>query len=349
MWGMSGKINLVCVLAVALSVTGFAAADQRTPTDSPAYKAAVLSRTSDDPNLIWTASQTALLAEEVAPGVYAVYPDTSRERNRAGRQVATSGGFVVGDNGVLVVDTMVNRRLAEQLMALIREKTNKPIRYIVNTSYHGDHSYGNMFFPEGVEIIQHRATRDYIRDHFPADITFMKKLFGSNQGLDELKGVPANLILEDGADISVDLGGTQVRIRHFGFAQTSGDLIVTAAEGKVLFTGNPVQAKEPAIPWLLDGHLIESIATMKALRDTASANVIVIPGHGAPSTIAAVQYQITYLEELRRQVEAAIAAGKSMEETVKAVTMTKYDGYKIYPWIHLQVNVPKAYDELRNK
>lgn len=335
-------------LVAILSAPGMALAAD-VPADSAAYKAAVESRTPEDLELVWTASQVALLAEEIAPGVYAVYPDTAEEKNDAGVPEATSGGFVIGENGVLVVDTMLNRRLAEQVMALIREKTDKPIRYIVNTSYHGDHSYGNQFFPEHAEIIQHRATQDYIRDHFAEDIVFMESNFGTNQGLDELTPMSANIVLEDGADLTVDLGGVEVRVRHRGFAQTEGDLFVTTADGKVVFTGNPVIAKAPALPWLLDGHLVESTATMKALRDMLRDDAIVVPGHGAPTDVAAIEYHITYLEELKSRVESAIAAGKSREETVEAVAMPDYAGYKLHPWVHLQVNVPVAHDELSAK
>ena len=70
---------------------------------------------------------------------------------------------------------VLNRRLAEQVMALVRERTDKPIRYVVNTSYHGDHSYGNQFFPADVAIIQHRATQEYIRRFFDKDIAFIKR------------------------------------------------------------------------------------------------------------------------------------------------------------------------------
>jgi glyoxylase-like metal-dependent hydrolase (beta-lactamase superfamily II) len=339
---------LAFMLAATLSGPGTALAGGA-PTDSAAYKAAVESRTPEDPKLVWTASHVALLAKEVAPGVHAVYPDTAEKKNGAGVPEATSGGFVIGDNGVLVVDTMLNRRLSGQVMALIRERTDKPIRYIVNTSYHGDHSYGNQFLPIDAEIIQHRATRDYIRDNFAEDIKFMEKHFGTNQGLDELRPVPARIILEDGADVTVNLGGAEVRIRHLGFAQTKGDLFITTSNGKVVFTGNPVIAKAPALPWLLDGHLVESTATMKALRMRLSDDAIVVPGHGAPTDVAAIDYHITYLEKLKSQVEAAIAAGKSLEQTVKSVAMPNYAGYKLHPWVHLQVNVPAAYAELSKK
>jgi glyoxylase-like metal-dependent hydrolase (beta-lactamase superfamily II) len=339
---------LAFTLAVILSAPGAAIAGSA-PTDSAAYKAAVESRTPEDPKLVWTASHVALLAREVAPGVHAVYPDTAEEKNDAGVPEATSGGFVIGENGVLVIDTMLNRRLAGQVMALIGEKTDKPIRYVVNTSYHGDHSYGNQFFPLQAEIIQHRATQDYIRDNFAGDIAFMKTHFGTNQGLDELKPVAARIILEDGADVTVDLGGAEVRVRHLGFAQTPGDLFVTTAGGKVVFTGNPVIAKAPALPWLLDGHLVESTATMNALRGMLPDDAIVVPGHGAPTDVAAIEYHITYLEELKSRVEAAVAAGKSLEETVQVVAMADYAGYALHPWVHLQVNVPAAYGELSAK
>jgi len=82
-----------------------------------------------------------LVPKELAPGVYGVYPDDAPTKNAAGIPAATSGGFAVGDDGVLVVDSMLNRGLAHQMLALVREKTKKPILYVVNTSYHGDHSY----------------------------------------------------------------------------------------------------------------------------------------------------------------------------------------------------------------
>ncbi len=88
-----------------------------------------------------------LVAQQVAPAVFAVFPDDSAAKNSAGVPAATSGGFVIGENGVLVIDTMLNRRLANQLLALIRVQTDKPILYVINTSYHGDHSYGTSSSP----------------------------------------------------------------------------------------------------------------------------------------------------------------------------------------------------------
>ena len=337
------------ILTIAIGPCGVAAQSATDPMQGTAYRKAVESRTGEDSKLVWTASQLALVTKEVAPNVYAFYPDDAPQKTAAGIPVATSGGFVVGSNAVLVIDTMLNRRLAEQVMALVREKTDKPIRYIVNTSYHGDHSYGNQFFPKDAVIIQHRATQDYIREFFVKDVAFMTKYFGNNQGLAELTPTPASVLLQDKADITVDLGGREIRIRHIGFAQTPGDLWVTAAGGKVLFTGNPVIARAPAFPWLLDGHLRESLATMKEVRRELPDDAIVVPGHGEPTSVTAIDNHIAYLDGLKVRVEALVAARKSKEETVRAAEMKEYEGYRIYPWVHLQVNVPAAYDELSTK
>ncbi len=119
------------------------------PVPGDAVKAAIKDRTPEDPALIWTPSSVVLVPKEIAPSVYAVYPDDAPTKNEAGIPVATSGGFIVGDNGVLVIDSMINQKLAKQMIALVREVTSKPILYVLNTSYHGDHSYGNQFFPKG--------------------------------------------------------------------------------------------------------------------------------------------------------------------------------------------------------
>lgn len=314
---------------------------------SPAVMKAIETRTAEDPNLVWTASHVVLLAKEVAPGAYAVFPDDAEVKNKNGVPVATSGGFIVGNDAVLVIDTMLNRRLAIQLLALIRETTTKPIRYVVNTSYHGDHSYGNQFFPQDIQIIQHVETQKYIESHFTEDITFMKQHFGDNQGLDELKPQRAHVLVHDGAMLEVDLGGKRVQVMHLGFAQTPGDLFVWLPNERVLYTGNPIIARPPALPWLLDGRLEDALNTMRRLRKLLPDDAVVVPGHGHPTDVKSIDYPIAYLEQVKNEVQAAIKRGLSEKETVEAVVMKDYSGYKIFPWVHSQINVPKTYQELR--
>lgn len=307
------------------------------------------SRTAEDPHLVWTASSVVLVSKQVAPNVYAVYPDDSQAKNAAGIPAATSGGFVIGDKGVLVIETMLNRRLAGQVLALVRAKTGKPITYVVNTSYHGDHAYGNQFFPKTAKIIQHVNTQAYIQAHFADDVKFMKQYFGTNQGLDELKAQRADILLGDGASIDLDLGGKPVRVMHIGFAQTEGDLFVWLPGDKVLFTGNPIISGGPSLPWLLDGKLDQALATLKKLRAMLPGDAVVVPGHGYPAGVESIDYPIGYLGELRQKVADAAGQGLSEEATVARLneSMKQYNGYRIFGWVHSQINVPKTYQEIK--
>lgn len=308
-------------------------------------------REPEDAALVWTPNHVVLVDHQVAPGVFAVYPDDAAAKNAAGIPVATSGGFVVGDNGVLVIESMLNRRLANQLLALIRARTDKPILYLVNTSYHGDHSYGNQFFPAGVSIVQHVATQAYIQSHFKEDVVFMMQYFGRNSGMDELKPQRAQILLQDGAQVQFDLGNKRVHVMHLGFAQTDGDLFVWLPTEKVLFTGNPIISDGPSLPWLLDGKLDASLTTMRKLLALLPRDAVVVPGHGRPTGVAAIEYPIGYLADLKQQVGAAVAAGLTEPETVQrlAESMKAYAGYKIFAWVHSQVNVPKTYQEMKAK
>jgi len=322
------------------------------PDSSAAYRHAARARKPEDPALVWTPASVALVAREIASGVFAVYPDDAAAKNAAGVPAATSGGFVVGARGVLIVDTMINRELAGQLLALIREYTDKPVLYAVNTSYHGDHSYGNQFLPPSTQVIQHVNTQAYIQHHFPADVAFMTRYFGASSGLQELAPQPAAILLHDGETRTIDLGGKQVEIAHLGFAQTDGDLFVSVPADKVLFTGNPIISAGPAIPWLLDGHGGDSLATLRKLRAKFADDTKVVPGHGVPTTMATVDGHIAYLAQLEREVADAIAVGLDLAATTERVTQrmqARYGAYKIYPWVHTQLNIAKVYAELTQR
>ncbi len=351
---MLKHLTIPCLVICAAACTTGAnpPAQAPSPESSVAYRHAAEARKAEDPALVWTPANVALVRREIAPGVFAVYPDDAARKNAAGIPVATSGGFVVGTKGVLLVDTMINRDLAEQLLALVREQTDKPILYAVNTSYHGDHSYGNQFLPKSTSVIQHAKTQAYIQQNFTGDIAFMSQYFGANSGLAELRPQAAAVLLGDGETKEIDLGDKQVRIMHLGFAQTEGDLFVSVPAAKVLFTGNPIISSGPSMPWLLDGHSSEALATLQRLRAMFPDDTAVVPGHGVPTTMATIDGHIHYLEELEREVGSAIADGLDAAQTSARVgqrMQARYGAYKIYPWVHVQVNVGKVYEELMGR
>lgn len=262
---------------------------------------------------------------------------------------AQHGGFIVGTHNVLVIETMLNQRLYNQVEGLVGKVTKQPISFAINTSAHGDHSFGNMYLPTATVIIQHQNTSRYISEHLEDDKVFMIKNFGTGRGIESIKARTGNILIPTGGKLTLDLGGKQVDIIDFGFAQTGGDLFVWESTSKTLWTGNPVIAVKPALPWLLDGHLVETLATLKKVYAFLPSDAKVVPGHGTLMTRDDIKWHIDYLETVQAQVKTAIDKGLSLEETVKAVAMPEFSGYALFGWVHPSLNVPAAFRDLSKK
>jgi len=345
---MYGKIlSALAFAGLATAGCGVDAGSQQTQTQTFDACTTPANITAANPNYIWTPNAIRLVSQRLADRVYAVYDTRAPTSSAKGIPSATSGGFVIGDNGVLLVESMINRQLFCQMIDLVRAETNKPITYVINTSSHGDHSYGNTFLPAGVHIVQHQRTVEYIAAHFAEDVEFMKMNFGADQGLDEIKPVVADTLVTDSAPFSVDLGGIQVKATYFGFAQTGGDLFVHVPSAKVLWTGNPLVADKPAVPWLLAGHAQEVGVTLSQVKAAVPAETIIVPGHDHPTSLHGFDFSIDYLGELVTEVKSAVSQGLTPEQTVTNVTMPSYQGYAIWDWIHKVVNVPNTFAELK--
>lgn len=295
---------------------------------------------------VWDGNKVVMTSEKLGDGVYAYYPKDAGEINQKGGAAATSGGLIVGTKGALLIETMLNQRLNKQVQELSRKLAHKPILYAINTSAHGDHSYGNMYMPTQTVIIQHANTRSYIEEHLADDKAFMIKNFGAGRGIEEIKARAGDILIPAGGKMTLDLGGKKVEVIDFGFAQTGGDLWIWEPESKVMWSGNPIIASKPALPWLLDGHLVATLETLRRVYDFLPSDARIIPGHGVPMTREDVKWHIDYLDTVRNQVQAAIGHGMNLEQTVKQVTMPEFAGYSLFNWVHPSLNVPAAYKDL---
>jgi cyclase len=298
---------------------------------------------------VWDGNKVVMASQKLDNGVYAYYPSEAKAKESKGLPVATSGGFIVGDKGVLMIDTMLNKRLNEQVQALISKATDKPIIYAINTSFHGDHSYGNMYLPKDTRIIQHEVSKEYIDTHFEGDTQFMIKNFGQGRGIEEIKPIVADVLIPKDGKLILNLGGKSVEIIDFGFAQTGGDLFVWEPESKVMWTGNPIITVKPSLPWLLDGHLVETLTSLQKVYDFLPEDARVVPGHGSVMTKKDLKWHIDYLATVKKEVGAAIAEGLTLEQTVERVKMPDFQGYALHGWVHPGLNVPAAYKDLSSK
>lgn len=296
---------------------------------------------------IWDANKVNMVSEQLAPGVYAFYAGNAKALNKAGGAAATSSGLIFGSRGALLVETMLNKRLNAQVMALARRATKLPIAYAVNTSAHGDHSYGNMYLPAGTQVVQHANAKTFVDKSLDDDKKFMIANFGPGRGIEEIRARTGDILVPQGGRLSIDLGGKQVEIIDFGFGQTGGDLFVWEPHSKVMWAGNPIIAVKPALPWLLDGHLVQTLDTLTKVREFLPADARIVPGHGAVMSRDDLNWHIDYLSAVKQNVQAAVARGLSLEETVKQAAMPEFRGYVLFDWVHLQLNVPAAYKDLK--
>ncbi len=298
---------------------------------------------------VWDGNTIVMVSETLSPGVFAFYASDAQALNAKGAAAGTSAGLIVGSKGALLIETMLNKRLNKQVQDLGRKLGKKPLLYAINTSAHGDHSYGNMYLPASTTIIQHANTRTYVDKHLADDKAFMIQNLGKGRGIEEIKARTGDLLVPAGGKLTLDLGGKTVDIIDFGFAQTGGDLWVWEPQSKVLWSGNPVIASKPALPWLLDGHLVASLETLRKVYDFLPSDARIVPGHGVPMARDALKWHIDYLAAVHAQVQTAIDQGLTLEQTVKQVALPEFAGYALFGWVHPMLNVPAAYKDLSKK
>jgi cyclase len=298
---------------------------------------------------IWDGNTVQMQSEKLAEGVFAFYASNARALNAKGGAAATSGGLVVGTRGALLVETMLNKRLNQQVQGLARKLGGKPILYAVNTSAHGDHSFGNMYMPEATRIVQHRKTSLSISKHLEDDKAFMIKNFGAGRGIEPIKARAADIVVAPMSTVSIDLGGKMVDIIDFGFAQTGGDVWVWEPNSKVVWAGNAIIAPKPALPWLLDGQLVATLETLKRVFDFLPTDARIIPGHGVAMSRDELKWHLDYLTTVRDKVQIAVKQGLSLEQTIEQVGMPEFGGYALFKWVHAGLNVPSAYRELSQR
>jgi cyclase len=244
---------------------------------------------------------------EVGPGVYAAIDGPE---HKAG----SNAGFVIGDDGVLVIDAFFTQEAARALVAEIHRLTPKPIRYVVNTHYHADHTGGDQALRDaGAIIIAHRNVRGWVR-------TNNINLFG-DRITPELKARVEALPLPDlttDKDLIVWLGSRKVVVQTV-LGHTGGDLTIFVPDAKVLFTGDLLWRKIP--PNLIDGSVKEWAATDDGFaRMPDAAHVRYVPGHGDVAGVGDVTDFRAYLLDLERLVSEGRRAGLTGDALAQEVT-----------------------------
>lgn len=300
---------------------------------------------------------------KVADGVYAAIAKPSG--------FATgNAGFVVGDEGVLMVDTFLTPGAVEDLIGVIAAETKQPIKYALNTHYHLDHTGGNQVLAaRGVPIIAHEKLMEWQtvknRRFLPVAEELAKRRDAAAKRLSE---TPADQV--DGraslerqirrfdalstiklTNPSVTFATGTVRL-HLGKREvilftmpghTGGDVLAYVPDANVVFMGDMGWRK--TLPNLVDATVNDWIASLDSLLGQYP-NAKFVPGHGEVATAAEIREFRNYLDDLRTQVKQAIESGLTIEQAKEQLKW--HEKYKEFGFQNFATpNVEDMYKELK--
>jgi cyclase len=221
-------------------------------------------------------------------------------------------GFSVGEDGIILVDDQF-APLAERIKAALKTITDKPLRFVINTHYHFDHIDGNASFQKEAPVIAH----DNVRKRLASGGT-PGNLGSVNQQVEPVarEALP---ILTFSRDVTLHLNGEDIHVLHYCSGHTDGDSMIFFPNSNVVHMGDDfVTYGFPFIDLAGGGSVEGMIHAAQDVIANLPADVKVIPGHGAVSTLADVQRFVAMLEETRGVVEKAVQAGETLERLKQA-------------------------------
>src|SRR5712691_8472105 len=193
----------------------------------------------------------------------------------------------VTNEGVILVDDKYEQD-HDAILAQIGTVTNQPVRYVINTHYHGDHSSGNARFLPMAEVISTANARTNILEH---------KQPNAPHGI-----APARIVFTD--ETAVFLGGKEVRARYFGRGHTNGDAIIYFPAQRTIHTGDLMAGTTPLVDYGGGGSIVEWTKTLDAAMKLDFDTVI--PGHGPVTDRAGLLSYRNSVEKLRDCVSRLI-------------------------------------------
>ncbi len=236
-----------------------------------------------------------------------VYAAIDKPKSPAG----SNAGFVIGDDGVVVIDTFEDAKAAEQLLSEIRKLTKLPVKFAINTHYHLDHVTGNGVFSQaGAVIVAQKNVRAWIH-------TENLKFFGANIKPEQkawIEGLVAPNLVYD-SSVEIFLGARKIVVRYFP-GHTGGDSVVSIPDANVVFCGDLFWNK--TLPNLIDASTekwIDSDHKLAAESPTATF----VPGHGEVGTVADLTALAGYIADLRSALAQPVKDGLKDEALVSAV------------------------------
>ncbi len=269
------------------------------------------------------AQEKTLPVSEVAPGVF-MHEGRIALMSSDNDGAIANIGFIVGEQAVAVIDTGGSVREGRQLLAAIRTRTDKPIRYVINTHGHPDHIFGNAaFVAEGTEIVGHKR----LPQALAARGSFYLDAFTRSMGrelMNDVRIVPPTRLVD--GSLTLDLGGRSIIVKAWPVAHSDSDVTVFDTMSGTLFAGDLVFLRH--IP-VVDGsiktwlQLLDDLAALPAKR--------VIPGHGQVSDWPdALASERRYLGILANDIRRSLSDGTPMATAAEHAATTERGHWELF-------------------
>jgi glyoxylase-like metal-dependent hydrolase (beta-lactamase superfamily II) len=227
-------------------------------------------------------------------------------------------GVSVGEDGIVIVDDQF-APLADKIQAALRGIADRPVRFVINTHWHLDHTGGNAYFQKQGPVLAH----DNVRKRMEA---------GADMPAVQMKVPPAEkaalpvVTFNDGA--TVHLNGEDIRAVHYPSGHTDGDAVVWFTRSNVVHMGDDyVTYGFPFIDLDSGGSVKGMIAAVRAVMAAAAPDAKVIPGHGKLGTVADLGPYAALLEDCAARVQKGIDAGKTADQLKREKVLARYERY----------------------
>jgi cyclase len=282
----------------------------------------------------------------------------------------SNAGVVVLDRSVLLFDTHFTPEAAQDLLKDIRSVTPNPVRYVVNSHAHADHTHGNQTFPEAQLIGSDSARREVLQGDLPswqrsvastegqllrlrseigkatdsAQIRQLREQFRVReeylQNISRLKIKAPFITLED--HLTLREGKQEVRLLFLGAGHTNGDIILYLPLQKIALVGDLFFNR--AIPNVQDSFVLQWMETLEEVLKLDAEKFV--PGHGLPGSKKDVEDFLNYLKDLRALVQLSVDRSDSLDQAIGTIHVPmKYASYQFQNFF--PANVQKMYVELK--
>ena len=219
----------------------------------------------------------------------------------------SNGGVIIGENGILVVDSKMDEESVKQSIEAIGMVTDKPIKYMVNTHSDGDHIMGNRYYPKSVTFVAHENCRD----------DFFKENFGRESDWEEPEYFPFTPSLTFEENLNLWLGKKKVELHYFGVGHTTGDIIVYFPEDKIAFLGDLYFSARPQlIHSVKNGNSFDYVKTLTKMLEKLDADTF-LSGHSDPVGRGEIEKHIQEMVERQKKVKGLVGQDKILAEVLE--------------------------------